>query len=155
MSGKKGIFSRRNFIKTACGASLGSVLAPLSVLKHSHGSTLTKIPEQMVVPKRPFGKTGVDVSILSLGGVLKSSDLLIFRQALRMGVTYWDTADSYGWGKNEKAIGKYFAKYPNDREKVFLVTKGGTSDPNKLTKKLNTSLERMNTSYVDLYFIIM
>ena len=153
MSDKKGVFSRRNFIKTACGAGLGSVLAPLSDLKHAHGSTLTKIPEQIIVPKRPFGKTGVDVSILSLGGVLKSSDLLIFRQALKMGVTYWDTADSYGWGKNEKAIGKYFAKYPNDREKVFLVTKGGTSDPNKLTKKLNTSLQRMNTSYIDLYFI--
>jgi predicted aldo/keto reductase-like oxidoreductase len=70
-----------------------------------------------------------------------------------MGVTYWDTADSYGWGKNEKAIGKYFTKYPEDREKVFLVTKAATSDPQELTDKLNTSLQRMNTSYVDMYFI--
>jgi hypothetical protein len=70
-----------------------------------------------------------------------------------MGVTYWDTADSYGWGKNEKAIGKYFAKFPDDRKKVFLVTKAATSDPEKLTEKLNTSLQRMNTSYVDMYFI--
>jgi predicted aldo/keto reductase-like oxidoreductase len=70
-----------------------------------------------------------------------------------MGVTYWDTADGYGWGKNEKAIGKYFAKFPNDRKKVFLVTKAATSDPKKLTEKLNTSLRRMNTSYIDLYFI--
>ena len=36
---------------------------------------------------------------------------------------------------------------------MFLVTKAGTSDPQKLTQKLNTSLQRMNTSYVDLYFI--
>ena len=72
---------------------------------------------------------------------------------MKMGVTYWDTADGYGWGKNEKAIGKYFAKFPNDRKKVFLVTKAGTSDPKKLTEKLNTSLQRMNTSSVDLYFI--
>ena len=153
MSGKKGIFSRRDFIKTAGAAGLGSVLAPLSTLKHAHGTTSTIIAEQVIVPKRPFGKTGVDVSILSLGGVLKSSDLLLFRQAFKMGVTYWDTADSYGWGKNEKAIGKYFAKFPNDREKVFLVTKGAASDPKKLTEKLNTSLQRMNTSYVDLYLI--
>ncbi len=153
MSGKKKKFSRRDFIKSAGAASLGSVLVPLSTLNQAHGSTSTKTPEHMIVPKRPFGKTGVDVSILSLGGVLRSSDLLIFRQAFKMGVTYWDTADSYGWGKNEKAIGKYFAKFPNDREKVFLVTKGGTSDPKKLTEKLNTSLQRMNTSYVDLYFI--
>jgi aryl-alcohol dehydrogenase-like predicted oxidoreductase len=153
MSGKKKKFSRRDFFKTAGAAGLGSVLVPLSTLNPAHGSNSTKTPEQMIVPKRTFGKTGVDVSILSLGGVLRSSDLLIFRQAFKMGVTYWDTADSYGRGKNEKAIGKYFAKFPNDREKVFLVTKGGSSDPKKLTEKLNTSLQRMNTSYVDLYFI--
>ena len=70
-----------------------------------------------------------------------------------MGVTYWDTADSYGWGKNEKAIGKYFSKHPSHREKIFLVTKAATSDPKKLTEKLDTSLQRMNTSHVDMYFI--
>jgi predicted aldo/keto reductase-like oxidoreductase len=107
----------------------------------------------MTVPTRPFGKTGENVSILSLGGVLKMSDQLMFRQAFKMGVTYWDTDNWYGWGKNEKAIGKYFAKFPNDREKVFVVTKAKTSNPQKLTEKLNTSLQRMNTSYVDMYFI--
>jgi hypothetical protein len=91
--------------------------------------------------------------MLALGGVLNMSDQLVFRQALKMGVTYWDTADSYGWGKNEKAIGKYFAKFPDDRKKVFLVTKAATSDPQKLNEKLKASLERMNTSYIDLYFI--
>jgi predicted aldo/keto reductase-like oxidoreductase len=153
MSAKKRNVSRRNFIKTAGAAGLGSVLMPLSSLTQAHGSSSTKMPEQMIVPTRPFGKTGVNVSILSLGGVLKKSDQLMFRQAIKMGVTYWDTADSYGWGKNEKAIGKYFSKFPNDRKKVFLVTKAGTSDPQKLTKRLNTSLQRMNTSYVDMYFI--
>jgi len=107
----------------------------------------------MIVPARPFGKTGINVSILSLGGVLKAFDQLIFRQAFKMGVTYWDTADSYGWGKNEKAIGEYFVKFPDDRKKVFLATKAATSDPQKLTDKLNSSLQRMNTSHVDLYFI--
>jgi aryl-alcohol dehydrogenase-like predicted oxidoreductase len=101
---------------------------------------------------RPFGKTGVKVSILSLGGVLDMYDQLIFRQAFKLGVTYWDTADSYSWGKNEKAIGKYFTKYPNDREKVFLVTKARASDPKELTEKLDTSLQRLNTSYVDMYW---
>lgn len=106
-----------------------------------------------MVPKRPFGKSGIDVSILALGGVLKMSDLLVFRQAAKMGVTYWDTADSYKWGKNEQAIGKYFAKFPEDRQKIFLVTKAATSDPQKLTEKLNASLQKMNTSYVDMYLI--
>ena len=153
MSGKKGKYSRREFMKTAGAAGLGSALIPLSTLKQAHGSNSTQTQEQIMVPTRPFGKTGVDVSILSLGGVLKPSDQLIFRQAFKMGVTYWDTDNWYGWGKNEKAIGKYFAKFPNDREKVFLVTKAKSSDPQKLTEKLNTSLQRMNTSYVDMYFI--
>ena len=153
MSGKEGNFSRRRFIKTAGAAGLGSTLIPLSALKLAHGSSSTKVPEQMIVPARPFGKTGINVSILSLGGVLKTSDQLIFRQAFKLGVTYWDTADSYGWGKNEKAIGEYFTKFPDDRKKVFLVTKAATSDPKKLTDKLNSSLQRMNTSHVDLYFI--
>ena len=89
MSGKRGNFSRREFIKTAGGASIGSVLIPLSSLTHAHGSSSTKLPEQMIVPKRTFGKTGVNVSILSLGGVLGIYDQLIFRQAFKMGVTYW------------------------------------------------------------------
>ena len=153
MSGKKRHFSRRDFIKGAGAAGVGAGLLSLSALKNAHGSSSDKAPEQMTVPKRPFGKTGANVSILSLGGVLKPSDQLVFRQAFKMGVTYWDTADSYGWGKNEKAIGKYFAKFPDDRKKVFLVTKAATSDPEKLTEKLNISLERMHTSYIDMYFI--
>ncbi len=153
MSGNEGNFSRRRFIKTAGAAGLGSTLIHLSSLKLAHGSSSAKVPEEMIVPARPFGKTGINVSILSLGGVLKTSDQLIFRQAFKMGVTYWDTADSYGWGKNEKAIGEYFAKFPDDRKKVFLVTKAATSDPQKLSEKLNASLQRMNTSHVDLYFI--
>ena len=153
MSGKKGNLSRRDFIKAAGAVGLGSTLIPLSSLTLSHGSTSTKMPEQIVVPMRPFGKTGVNVSILSLGGVLSVTDQLIFRQAFRVGVTYWDTADSYGWGNNEKAIGSYFAKFPNDREKVFLVTKSNASNTQDLSDKLNTSLQRMNTSYIDMYLI--
>jgi len=153
MSGKKRDISRRAFIKTAGAAGLGSALIPLSALTRAHGADASNLPEQQTVPTRPFGKTGVDVSILSLGGVLKMTDQIVFRQALKMGVTYWDTADSYAWGKNEKAIGKYFARFPNDREKVFLVTKAATSNPKKLTKKLDASLQRMNTSYADMYLI--
>ena len=153
MSGKNGNFSRRDFFKTACAGGLGSVMAPLSALSQTQSNASTRVSDEMMVPTRPFGKTGVDVPILALGGVLKISDQVVFRQAYKMGVAYWDTADGYGWGKNEKAIGKYFAKFPDDRKKVFLVTKAGTSNPQELTEKLTTSLQRMNTSYIDMYFI--
>ncbi len=153
MSIKKGNLSRRDFIKAAGAVGLGASLLPLSSSAQTSGSASTMNSEPLIVPTRPFGKTGVDVSILSLGGVLGMSDQLMFRQAIKMGVTYWDTADSYGWGKSEEAIGKYFSKFPDDRKKVFLVTKSGSSDPKTLTNKLNKSLQKMNTSYIDLYFL--
>jgi len=153
MSEKEKKDSRRTFLKTAGAVGAGSIIASLAPFVNASDKISSNKIDPMTIPTRPFGKTGVNVSILALGGVLGMSDLLIFRQAMKLGVTYWDTADGYGWGKNEKAIGKYFAKYPSDREKVFLVTKGGTSDPKRLTEKLNTSLQRMNTSYVDMYFI--
>ncbi len=145
--------SRRTFLKTVGAIGAGSMFASMAPLAKASDTDGSKNTDPVTIPTRPFGKTGVNVSILALGGVLNMSDQLIFRQAFKMGVTYWDTADGYGWGKNEKAIGKYFAKFPEDRKQVFLVTKGATSDPEELTEKLNTSLQRMNTSYVDMYFI--
>jgi hypothetical protein len=153
MPDRKRTFSRRDFIKAAGAAGLGSALIPLASAGPALASPAAKPPEELAVPTRPFGKTGARVAILSLGGVLKATDLLLFRQAFKLGVTYWDTADSYGWGNNEKAIGNYFAKFPDDRKEVFLVTKGGTSDVRELSEKLDTSLARMNTAYVDMYFI--
>lgn len=144
--------SRRAFLKTVGAVGAGSVMTSMVPLAHASVQKLSQSSDGKV-PTRPFGKTGERVSILSLGGVLGLNDQLVFRQAFKRGVTYWDTADGYGWGKNEKAIGKYFAKFPDDRKEVFLVTKGSSLDPKKLTEKLNASLQRMNTSYVDLYFI--
>jgi aryl-alcohol dehydrogenase-like predicted oxidoreductase len=109
---------------------------------------------QSVVPQRPFGNTGEKVSALSLGG---SQDLLskqmLLRQAFKMGVTYWDTADNYENGNSERAMGKYLTKYPDDRKKMFLVTKSSASHPKQLTRDLSMSLKRLKTSYIDLYFI--
>jgi len=151
MKEKNNNHSRRQFLKTVGAVGAGSVFAAAGSMAQASQKAISD--KKQTIPTRPFGKTGVEVSILSLGGVLGMSDQIVFRQAFKKGVTYWDTADSYGWGKNEKAIGKYFSKYPQDREKVFLVTKAATSDPKKLTEKLDQSLEKMNTDYVDLYFI--
>jgi predicted aldo/keto reductase-like oxidoreductase len=56
-------------------------------------------------------------------------------------------------GNSEKAIGKYFAQYSQDRKKIFLVTKSHAWSLSGVTRQLNTSLERMQTDYVDLFFI--
>jgi predicted aldo/keto reductase-like oxidoreductase len=56
-------------------------------------------------------------------------------------------------GNSEKAIGKYFGKYPQDRKKIFLVTKTHASTAKGRTRDLNLSLERMKTDYIDLFCI--
>ncbi len=147
MSDHKKSWSRRDFLKTAGLAGAGSFLAPLV-------NEAEAVNEPNQIPRRPFGKTGVKVPILSLGGTLDlSANQLMLRQAVKWGVTYWDTANSYRWGKSEKGIGKYFERYPGDRKKIFLVTKSGAWTKSGMTKDLEESLERMRTDYVDLFFV--
>lgn len=110
-------------------------------------------PERpLQVPTRPFGKTGVEVSILSVGTTVMPN-ILLLRNALRHGVTYWDTATGYVGGNSERTIGKYFQANSDDRKKIFLVTKCPSTDPRRLEESLQTSFERMNTDYVDLFFL--
>lgn len=151
--GKKD-WSRRDFLKTAGAAGVGSMLASISPLTNASSRSRSVTSDQLVVPTRPFGKTGVNVSILGLGGSgdLRYSQLLL-RQAIKLGVTYWDTAESYGGGRSEKGIGEHFARHPEDRKKVFLVTKSHSGDVEGLSRSLEKSLKRMNTTYIDLYFV--
>lgn len=150
---KEGNFTRRDFIKTVGAASLGSATVPIVSLSQAHDGSSTTVSEQLIVPTRPFGKTGVNVPILGFGtGQDLRSKLLLLRQAAKMGVTYWDTATSYAGGNSEIGIGKYFEKYPEDRKKVFLVTKSHLRKISGWNAHLNRSLENMKTQYIDLFF---
>jgi len=156
MSEKKQKCSRRDFFKITGAAGIGSAFAFIGSAAGAVAPADSKDSSSKLVATRSFGKTGEQVSMLSFGGSqnLESKQLLL-KQALKMGVTYWDTAETYSGGKSEQAMGKYFAKYPDDRQKIFLVTKARTSDPEELSLKLNQSLERLKTTYVDLHFVHM
>jgi predicted aldo/keto reductase-like oxidoreductase len=151
MSKKQSGFSRRDFLKTATAATAGSLLCAKETLGKIGG---TPDSELVVVPTRPFGKTGAQVSILGLGGMFDiPSNQLVLRQALKWGVTYWDTADCYEGGRSEKGIGSFFSKYPEARNKVFLVSKSDSRDPQGMTRLVDRSLEKMKTDYIDLYLL--
>ena len=156
MSKKKQNFSRRDFFKITGAAGIGSAIASIGNVAGAAAPAGSLAAGPQRVPTRPFGKTGEHVSILSFGGSQNlDSKQLLLRQAFKLGVTYWDTAEMYSGGKSEKAMGKYFSKFPDDRKKIFLVTKARTSDPAELSWNLNQSLERLQTDYVDLYFVHM
>jgi len=152
MDDKSG-YSRRRFFKIAGALGAGSILmsgghAPAAETE----SEKPALPAQ--IPARPFGKTGVSVSCLALGGMFDiPSNQVLLKQALKWGVTYWDTADCYEGGNSERGIGQFLKKYPETRQKIFLVTKSDKYDPKGLSELLDRSLQRMNTDCIDLYLL--
>jgi aryl-alcohol dehydrogenase-like predicted oxidoreductase len=78
------------------------------------------------IPERRLGKNGPKVPAISYGAMGLSisygtagSDEERFKvldRAIELGSTYFDSADVYG--DNEDLLGKYFKKYPQQREKV-------------------------------------
>ena len=147
-------YTRRGFFRLVGAAGIGSMVAPLGNPAYALNVLGDDNRAIKGVPTRPFGRTGVDVSMLAMGG---SQDLmskpLLLRQAALMGVTYWDTAQSYTKGNSERAIGNYFSQYPEHRKKIFLVTKTELRDSAEMTRHLESSLERLQTDYIDLFFI--
>jgi 1-deoxyxylulose-5-phosphate synthase len=86
----------------------------------------------------------------------------IFRQALDLGVTFWDTANVYGFGTSEEIVGRAIRKYTR-REDIVLATKvffkmddspaGSGLSRKAIMEQIDASLTRLGTDYVDLYQI--
>jgi aryl-alcohol dehydrogenase-like predicted oxidoreductase len=84
----------------------------------------------------------------------------IFRQAVEAGITFWDTANAYGYGTSEEIVGRAIKRYTR-REDVVLATKvffkmhngpGGSGLSRKaILEQLDASLARLDTDYIDLY----
>ncbi len=106
-----------------------------------------------------FGDTSRGFSEWALGDDAAEP---IFRQALDLGITFWDTANVYGFGSSEEIVGRAVAKYTR-REDVVLATKvhfpmhggpGGSGLSRKaIMEQVDASLTRLGTDYVDLYQI--
>jgi 1-deoxyxylulose-5-phosphate synthase len=86
----------------------------------------------------------------------------IFRQAVDLGITLWDTANAYGYGTSEEIVGRAIRKYAR-RDDIVLATKvffkmhdgpGGSGLSRKaIMEQIDASLSRLGTDYVDLYQI--
>lgn len=141
-------------------AGLGSVFASadsITAQSSTNATAKAQKPKTPQMPRRKLGKTGVEVSCLSLGGDFSFIDKqIVLRKAFESGVTYWDTAYNYGGGNAELGIGKYLTRNPDARKKLFIVSKPalfrGPITAEKVESRFQTSLKRMNTKYVDLYY---
>jgi aryl-alcohol dehydrogenase-like predicted oxidoreductase len=85
-----------------------------------------------------------------------------FRQAVELGVTFWDTANVYQGGTSEEFVGRAIQRYSR-RQDIVLATKvhgkmhdgpGGSGLSRKaILEQLDASLSRLGTDYVDVYYI--
>jgi len=142
--------NRRGFLQTgiATVASAAAVGATASnAVAQDAANNKVKI-----LPRRPLGKTGVDVTILNQG-TWRSPDSLdrLLRLGYASGVRYIDTAKSYG---SEPGVAKWLQSMPaGTRKEVFLVTKDSPKTPQELITQLDKRCEALKVDYIDLLFI--
>lgn len=114
---------------------------------------------------RQLGTSDLLVSPLGLGcmslGTDRSKAEAIVKTALENGINYFDTADLYDFGENEKILGSVLKAIPRDQ--VIIATKAGNRwndskdgwywDPSKayIKRAVKASLKRLNTDYIDLF----
>jgi len=143
--------SRRDFIKTIGIAGIAS--SGLNMGK-ADGAPEQADAGKRALPKRKLGKTGVEVSVLTLGGGFDTiNNQLLLRQSLNWGVTFWDTSEAYGNGLSEEGFGRFFARNSDARKDVFLATKVHAGEPEAMTAALDKCLKRLATDYVDLLHV--
>ena len=106
------------------------------------------------LPLRTLGKTGAKVSMLGFGGgsrFLISSEeeaAAMLERAIAAGITYFDTAASYGPDRrSEKRYGTVLPKY---RRRIFLATKTGDRSYDGAMRSVEESLKGLRTDTLDL-----
>lgn len=119
---------------------------------------------------RELGRSGLRVSAIGLGcmgmaGFYGPADeqeaLATLDRALELGITFFDTADVYGFGQNEELVGRWM---DGKRDRIVLATKFGNEwlpdgkvrfngSPEYCRRACEASLRRLRTDYIDLYYL--
>jgi aryl-alcohol dehydrogenase-like predicted oxidoreductase len=122
------------------------------------------------IGKRRLGRNGPEVSAIGLGCMGMSEfygagneqeSIATIHHAIDRGVSFLDTADMYGVGRNEELVGRAIA---DRRDRVFLATKFGNvrgpageflgvkGDPDYVRSACEASLKRLGVDVIDLYY---
>jgi uncharacterized protein len=118
------------------------------------GSVSTAPASGTKLPMRFLGRTGVQVSLLGFGGGTRflmppeQASLAMLEQAVASGITYFDTAASYGQKRrSERLFGQVLPRY---RGSVFLATKTGDRTYDGALRSVEQSLRLLRTDVLDL-----
>ncbi len=111
------------------------------------------------IPRRPLGRTGVDVSALAVGGH-HLGDAASYAEAERIvaeavdgGVTFFDNCWEYNNGRSEEWLGRALSAAPGRRDRVLVMTKVCTHgrDASLARAMLDESLRRLRTDHLDVW----
>jgi aryl-alcohol dehydrogenase-like predicted oxidoreductase len=110
------------------------------------------------IPKRPLGRTGLEVSALGIGGYhlgsvnSENEAAQIIGEALDAGVNFFDNAWEYYQGLSEERLGRALK---GKRDRAVVMTKVCTHgrDKNVAMRQLEESLTRLQTDHVDVWQI--
>ena len=82
---------------------------------------------------------------------LHDEEIAAIRAGLDAGLSVIDTAEMYGNGRSEELVGEAIKPYP--RAKIFLISKvlPQNASAKKMRQSLQSSLQRLQTDYLDLY----
>jgi len=110
---------------------------------------------QNILPKRPLGKTGAEISILGLGGegILRTYDeeekaISLIRRALDLGITYFESARAYAGSESY-----YGLALGERRREIFLASKSHERSAEGALKHLEVTLKNMKTDFLDLWMV--
>src|SRR5262244_294320 len=94
------------------------------------------------------------------GGADDDESVRTIHAALDLGITLIDTAPAYGFGHSEEVVGRAIAER-GSRDRVIIATKVGlkrhgdalfrNSSRHQIFEEIDQSLNRLRTSYIDLY----
>jgi len=136
--------TRRRFLRDSAATGVG--LAATSALVFA---------EDKPMPMRDLGATGLKVSLAGLGcfplgggKVPEKQAIAVVRRAHELGITYFDTAESYGKGRSEERVGKALKGI---RDRVIVATKTLRYDKKGALEQLHGSLKRLQTERVDIW----
>jgi aryl-alcohol dehydrogenase-like predicted oxidoreductase len=139
---------RRDFLRSGTVAAAGLAASKKILDSTAQASETSNLPP---IPKRRLGKTGIDLSLIALGGVVVMDTEQTFAnnivaEAFDRGINYFDVAPQYG--NAQQKLGPALEPY---RKRSFLACKTLMRDKDGAAKDLEDSLAKLRTDHVDLY----
>jgi predicted oxidoreductase len=167
--------TRREFLTQAALATLmasdaATARASPAEAEAAGGATATATKPAGAMKTYPVPHTDLVVSRLCYGNAMIGSDsnspdfiaqtVPVIQAAYEQGITFFDTADVYGHGKSEQALGQVLKGTPGLRRRLVIQSKcstreGGVIDSSRehITSAVEGSLQRLGTDYLDILLL--